>query len=148
MKLFIVVLVLLALLFALGMAWGLRGRDQEASESWTATLQDLFPGPARLRPQTVSAACRRGSQFVVGPGATCVAQVRGDRAPVRRARLRLVKGLRATAEWRPAGEAATFPGRLVLAPGATKDVTIQDSGGALLLVCVSAGSGDCAIALE
>lgn len=150
MKALIAVLVLLGLLWLGLLAFGLRDRPEgdTADTAWTEGLQSLFPGPPPLRAAALGGPCLEGQALVLpAQGARCALRVRAARITVRRARLRLIQGTRVTLRFVPAGDSTLIPSSLVFGLGETKDLTVTETGGALEVACLAAGSHGCRLNL-
>jgi hypothetical protein len=142
-KIFILVLILLAVLFAVGAGMGVFGNDGDAGptqEKWRHRLENVFGGQEVLvRPDEIQerkSPFRSPSEkvFVVPLGPELEFSVRGSEQRMRSLELTLQDGGKARVQWIPAGE-TNAPLDLPMYPGKPVKLRATKEGGRLILSC-------------
>ena len=133
----IVLLVLLAIVFAAGVGLGV-GRDGPAGQpGWATTLDGWFGSEETVRPGEVRGPCVDGASLVVRPGAPCTAEIRETRrARVRYLTLALADGSKARVEIAPKDDvAAPMSVRLRADVSKPPKLPILEKGASMILKC-------------
>jgi hypothetical protein len=146
MKLFVVLLIVLALLFAVGVGLGARGGDggkvDPRDHGWVERLFKPFGARTGIDPSALSGPCVSGRSLIVTSGLCRLQAPTGKR--VRTLNLALRQGARAVLDFEPAG-GPSLPVRQRLKPGDEVHLTIPAEGGSLSVACLDAG-GSCVLA--
>lgn len=159
-KVVIIVLVLIALLFALVLVAGSRRKRDTTADTersaWAQLFKKLYQ-EQRVEPSEVNANCLAGGAFQLNAGAVCTAAVAASEKRVRTASLKLAQGSEAKVIYKPnagdgkaTGDGMAVPVQTKLKAGKETKFQIMRKGGTLQLVCVS-GSGSpgrCMIQLD
>lgn len=153
-KIAIVVLVLVAVLFAVVLVWGQTRKDGPRSSppkvpAWMKNAGRSLIHKKTLTPREVEASCLSGSTFTLPAGGACTVRIPPAKARVRRARFELVQGdlVQVVLD-----QPASVPVQDKLRPGRplTLDLFRDDDqpkrAAVLTLVCVSTES--CGVALK
>jgi hypothetical protein len=153
-KVFIIVLVAVALLFALVVVAGAGRRRDTSADTERGTLARLLKKlyrEERVSPSEVNAECSAGGALVLKAGSSCAASVAKSEKRVRTAVFRLAEGVEAKVVFTPApNDDLSVPLRATLKAGGETKVQVMPEGGTLQLVCVG-GSGSparCLIRLD
>lgn len=145
-KVSIAVLLLLAVLFAVGIGLGTRGGGEapdlaELPPSWLESLGDLFVRKERIDVARLDSPCLRDRVFVVALAGSCEVAIPPAEAEVRRATLELDRGPAARLRFVPASgpalpvEAMLSPSEGDEEPSDVLELDVFEQGGTLFLTC-------------
>ncbi len=138
-KMFLAVLVCVAVAFGLSLMLGGGQGDAVRSPSWLEWAEGLLVDQSALSMRQTSAPCKKGEVYLLFEGETCRVEIGASEVPVRKALLRLDEGARVAIELRQKG---TIPQRQELSPkGDTLDLSIFEKRTELVLRCL-VGAGD------
>ena len=153
-KIAIVVLVLVAVLFAVVLVWGQTRKEPAGAPAprvpnWIKNASRTLIKKKQLSVQEIEAPCLAGAGFSLSAGGACTASIAPSKARVRRARLELVQGdlVQVIVD-----QPASVPAKDKLRPGRPitldffRDDDRPDQPATLTLVCVSVER--CAVALK
>lgn len=145
------VLLLLAVLFAVGIGLGTRGGGEapelaEFPPPWLGNLGDLFVRKKKIDVTRLDAPCLEDRVFFLSPAGSCEVAIPPAEVAVRRAVLELRRGRAARLKFVPAGDRA-LPVEVVLRPGAQDEnpsdvleLDVFEPGGTLVLTCEKGAS--------
>lgn len=157
-KLFIVLLVIVAMLFAVGVGAGVTQGSGAKVDGAIGRLQPLLEGALKsllpLEDLQVApgspAACLQGRVMLVAAGGSCSFMIRAAEGflapPVRTLKLHLAVGSAADVRL---GQQDAMTAKVSLTAGAaTKELDVFKNGGALSITCLALGGNACRLELQ
>ena len=144
-RIFLIVLVAFALLFAGGVIIGLRQNDSQANThtfsppNWTNVLSDWLSPKLDLNTlQTVQGTCLQAARkmFVLAPGSNCTLRVPASRERYRRAKLHLVQGSPVTVVYNASSGAPNLSKQQLSWPGKDpQSLVVEAVVGTVTIAC-------------
>jgi hypothetical protein len=108
-RVILLILVALAVLFAVGMVMGVGNNTESVNpkeHSWSQLFKEKFIKEETLNVRDISAGCLSNNMFTILASSTCHAEVKEDEARVRTMQLRLIEGDRVQVKLEPKGDNA------------------------------------------
>ena len=149
-RMFMIVLILFALLFAAGVGAGLRQNDSQpdphsfSPPNWSATLSDwLSPKLSLNTLQAVQGTCLKAAQnlFTLTAGSRCVLNVPSSSQQYRRAKLHLVSGTSISVAYSaPPSQDPNLAKQRLSWPGADPQSFVALPGGGTLTISCASGA--------